>query len=105
MSYIIPKQFRINPVGSYNPGVYSCNNCSFIAKDYNVIPYALGFFEIPQGIMLAWECPHCFKKWFFHARLDERSSFNYLQMFDSYKSGDKDWRSAAFEKNYEFRYK
>ena len=61
-------KYKIPLTGTKNLGVYSCIACNYICKNYNIIPYALGFADSVHGLMLIWECPKCFEKQYFHAR-------------------------------------
>jgi hypothetical protein len=96
----VPVSLRITPVGKYNPGIYTCYNCNWEPADICIVPYALGFFDCSAGTMIAWECPKCFKKQFFHARLTESRSYNYLNMFDAFKAGILNWKDKRADKDY-----
>lgn len=100
MNTIVPVSLKIAPAGRYNPGVYTCYNCEWQPEDICIVPYALGFFDHQAGTMIAWECPKCFKKQFFHARLSEARSYNYLNMVDAYKAGVSRWKDTKADENY-----
>lgn len=79
IKYLIPLQ------GEYNAGVYRCPECGcnlVTGKSGNLYEHIIGFSNSNIGLMAVVECPECFKKWHYHARLNVNTShYDYFLEF------------------------
>jgi RNase P subunit RPR2 len=66
----IPLKYKIPKQGRPNKSVSNCEECDFSARHAYIIPYIIGFFEYAGMQFVAWECPECGSKWYFHIRTD-----------------------------------
>lgn len=62
---------KIPLAGTYNKAVSLCLTCNhyFMSdKRYgSLFDNVIGVADSAMGLMLIWECPICFEKWFYHA--------------------------------------
>jgi len=86
---------KIALTGRINKAVYQCINCDFKAPNYSVVPYMLGIADSQFGEMVVWECPQCFKKWYFHSRSNEEDSYPYEIAHELYNAGFVDYYGEA----------
>ncbi|MFW5847477.1 MAG: hypothetical protein ACOCVF_00970 [bacterium] len=85
----INSKYKIPLTGSYNRGVYICNNCNLKLLGDNpfggVADHIIGFADSKIGLVCIIECPKCFEKWFFHVGF---GGLNYYDFFlDSIEMG------------------
>ena len=74
----VDSKYKIQLTGEYWAGVLSCPECGF-QPDCSITVHIIGFADSNIGTMAICECPMCFTKWHFHARLNTK--FNYYDMF------------------------
>ena len=69
----IALKHKIPLQGKYHKGVTDCPHCDH--RPDNVIEHIIGFADSNIGLMAVVECPKCFEKWRFHARLNSKVSY------------------------------
>lgn len=69
---MIDKKYKIPYWGKYHKGVTDCPHCG--NRPETVYEHCVGFCEHSIGTLMVIECPKCFEKWSFHARVNAKIS-------------------------------
>ena len=83
-------KYKMPLVGEYNKGISYCMECDYNAWDDDndsVFYHIVGVADSSIGLVVIVECPKCFEKWYFHARLGKTAS-PYEHFIDVVMDGD-----------------
>lgn len=85
-------KYKVPLVGEYNASIFICPECReryvINSKYGDTSDNTIGFADSDSGMMQVIECPKCFTKWHYHARMyEENLVSNYSAFLLSIEEG------------------